>query len=98
METCERADIGPAAMLVGELPLTGQLPCLSMLDRGRRLWGPETLSTAGSSCCISCRSLAAEALNAPCVELLQGSRRREVLICLVVGIDEASFTVSMAFQ
>ena len=71
MVRCERADMGPDEMLMGELPLTGQLPCRSMLCRGALSWGALHISAETSwvspSPDLSSSDFAAAAPIIPCV-------------------------------
>ena len=59
--------MGPEAMLVGELPLTGQLPCLSMPCREAWFVGALQLSVAGSWGAVCSGIPAAESPCTPCI-------------------------------
>ena len=74
---CERADMGSGAMLVGELPLTGQLPCLSMPCREGWFLGARQLSIAGSWGAVCSGTLAAEAPRMSCISM----RTERLLLC-----------------
>lgn len=59
--------MGPEAMLAGELPFTGQLPCLSMDCMPALLsWGALQLSVTSSWGGACSRALAAKELSMPC--------------------------------